>query len=107
MPSSSDTADMSSTMLTSNCTPAQSEGALVALIEEHLQAPLEQPRAASSGTPNGILSAETVQTAHTGCACGCHSGLGFRLGRPRTRPGPTPRLELKCEEVTDDTVERS
>ena len=104
---SSETAGMSSVMLSSNCTPAQSEGVLVALIDEPWQAPLEQLQAPSPSTPDGTLGAETVQTAHTGCACGCHSGIGFQHGRSRTRPGPTLRSELKCVEVTNDTVERS
>jgi hypothetical protein len=91
MLSLSDTAGISSVMLTSNCAPAQSKGVLVALLEEHWQAPLEQP----------------VQTAHTRCACGCHAGPGLRLGRSRTRPERTLRPELKCTEVTNDTVERS
>jgi hypothetical protein len=65
MLSSYHTTAMSSIMLTSNCTPAQSEGVLVALIEEHWQAPLEQLQARSSGAPDGVLSAETAQTAHT------------------------------------------
>jgi hypothetical protein len=107
MLSSPDTAEMSSVMLTSNCTPAQSEGVLVALIEELWQAPLEQLQAPSPGTPDGVLSAEAVQTAQTGCACGCHAGLGLRLGRSRIRHEPTLRAELKCVEITDDTVERS
>jgi hypothetical protein len=107
MLSSPDTAEMSSIMLTSNCTPRQSEGVLVALIEEHWQPPLEQLQAPSSGTRDGVLSAETVQTAHTGCACGCHAGLGLRLGRSRIGHEPTLRAELKCVEITDDTVERS
>jgi hypothetical protein len=104
MLSSSDTTAMSST---SNCTPPQSEGVLVALIEEHWQAPLEQLQAPSPGTEDGVVCAETARTTHTGCACGCHAGLGFRVGRSRTRPERTPRPEPNCTELTDDTIGRS
>jgi hypothetical protein len=67
--SANKTATMSFFMIDTNCSPAQAEAALAALIEAGWQCPLDQLEAPLLRTAANIFSARTVLVAHTDGAC--------------------------------------
>jgi hypothetical protein len=67
--SASETAVMSSIMLATNCSPAQAEAALAALIETGWQAPPERFEAPPPGAAVGVFSPGSLLTAQTDGAC--------------------------------------
>jgi hypothetical protein len=101
------TVGMSSTMPSTNCTPMQPGGVLIALAEAGWQAPSEQREALPPTVTNGDASSGSGLTAHADRACSCcHTGPGFSVRRRGIRPLPTPRPTLNCSEVTVDRVDR-
>jgi ribonuclease HI len=74
--SANETAAMSSIMLTTNCTFAEAEAALAALIEAGWQGPSGQLETALPGTADNLCGAGGVLMAHTDGACSGNPGPG-------------------------------
>jgi ribonuclease HI len=74
--SANETAAKSALMLATDCTPAQAEAALAALIEAGWQGPSEHLEAPPSRTADGVFTAGRVLKAHTDGACSGNPGPG-------------------------------
>jgi hypothetical protein len=74
--SANETAAMSSIMLATNCSPAEAEAALAALIEAGWEGPSEQLEALPLRTADNAFRAGSVLMAHTDGACSGNPGPG-------------------------------